>query len=74
MTLSQSNHPIFIIIVITVNQVVYTTTLVALYHYEEMLPLNTRYLSVFYRKSMKFDIQEDQLMLLLETKFSSLPV
>ena len=74
MTLSQSNHPIFIIIVITVNQVVNTTTLVALYHYEEMLPLNTRYLSVLYRKSMKFDIQEDQLMLLLETKFSSLPV
>ena len=48
MTLSQSHYHIFIIIIITVNQFV-NTTLVALYHYEEML--NTRYLTVLYMKS-----------------------
>ena len=37
------------------------------------LPFNTRYSAMFHSKAMKFGIQEDQLILLLDIKFSLLP-
>ena len=38
------------------------------------LPSNTRYSAILNSKPMKFGIQEDKLMLLLDIKFSYLPV
>ena len=40
----------------------------------ENLDLNAPYSAILHRKPMKFGIQEDQLMLLLVTTFSWLPV
>ena len=50
------------------------TTLVAHNNFQQMLTFKHSLFAILHRKPMKFGIQEDQLMFLLDTKVSLLPV